>query len=257
MPRPIIITMTSMSTAMPEKSLAHPEPTSPDDMLRLARLLQFSDSTMPVGSFAFSNGLESAIQTGVVNDPDDLLHFVKVVTRQAAHMDGIASLHAHRAIVQGDFSGVLEADQALWDSRIGAEQHMMLARMGKKLAELALRFDDFPHVQRWLEAIKADQTPGCFPVGQALALAQLGADERQVFVVHQYSVASMILSAAVRLMRIDHLQTQRILFSAQEQISQDYHDVHALSLDEMSNFAPVFDVLVAHHVKAHVRLFMN
>lgn len=242
---------------MPEDEVQSPGHSAASDMLLLARLLQFSDSTLPVGSFAFSNGLESAVQTGVVTCPEDLLQFVEVVLRQAAHMDGVAALHAHRAISRGDFAAVLEADQALWDSRIGAEQHMMLARMGKKLAELALRFDEFPVVRQWLAAIRDNATPGCFPVGQALALAHLGATEAQVFVVHQYSVAAMMLSAAVRLMRIDHLDTQRILFVVQNRAPGDYEDVRELSLDEMSGFAPVFDVLVAHHVKAHVRLFMN
>lgn len=227
------------------------------DMLLLARLLHFSDSTMPVGSFAFSNGLESAVQTGVVSNADDLLDFVRVATRQAAHMDGIAALHAHRAAASEDFEAVLQADAALWASRIGAEQCLMLARMGKKQAELALRFAPFPLLEQLLAAIKSGETPGTFPIAQALALTRLGASEAQIFTVHQYSVTSMILSAAVRLMRIDHLQTQSILFTSQKHVSADYRDVRHLSLDEMSNFAPVFDILVAQHVKAHVRLFMN
>ncbi len=32
------------------------------------RLLQFGDSMLPVGSFAFSNALESAVEQGVVHD---------------------------------------------------------------------------------------------------------------------------------------------------------------------------------------------
>lgn len=228
-----------------------------NDMLLLSRLLQFSDSTLPVGSFAFSNGLESALQTGVVTDADSLQRFVEVVLRQAAHMDGIALLHAHRAITAGDYDGVLAADQALWNRRVGEEQQLMLARMGRKLAELSLKISAFPHLERWLAGIKAGETPGCFPIGQAMAFAQLGADEKQAFVVHQYGVAAMIMSAAVRLMRIDHLDTQRILFAAQESVEDEYASVCGLELEEMSSFAPVFDVLVAHHTTTHVRLFMN
>ncbi|MCL7999226.1 urease accessory protein UreF [Brucella sp. 21LCYQ03] len=233
------------------------EPRSMQDMVLLAKLLQFSDSTLPVGAFAFSNGLESALQTEVVTNPESLHQFVNLVVRQAAHMDGIAFLHAHRAILAGDYEAVLAADHEVWDRRVGEEQQLMLARMGKKFAELSLKISDFPPLERWLKDIKSGATPGCFPIGQALALAHMGADERQAFVVHQYGVASMILSAAVRLMRIDHLDTQRILFAAQGRVERDYEDVHGLGLDEMSSFAPVFDVLVAHHTKTHVRLFMN
>ena len=37
-------------------------------MTDLLRLLQFGDSMLPVGAFSFSNGLESAVQQGVVHD---------------------------------------------------------------------------------------------------------------------------------------------------------------------------------------------
>lgn len=227
------------------------------DMTHLARLLQFSDSTLPVGAFAFSNGLESALQTGVVTDPASLREFVELAVRQAARMDGVALLHASRAMRMGDYEAIRAADAALWSRRVGEEQQMMLARMGKKLAELALKISDFPVLERWLGDIRAGATPGCFPIGQAIALAHMGADEAETFVMHQYGVASMILSAAVRLMRIDHLDTQRILFVTQQRTQEDYEAVRHLALDEMSVFAPVFDVLVAHHTTTHVRLFMN
>ncbi|MBN9022388.1 MAG: urease accessory protein UreF [Rhizobiales bacterium] len=209
-------------------------PPSGHGLTHLARLLQFADSTLPVGAFAFSNGLESAVQTGVVSNAASLREYVELVTRQAARMDGIALLHAYRGAVAGDEDAIRRADAELWCRRTGEEQQLMLARMGRKLAELALKISDFRLLARWLAEIKAE-----------------------AFVVHQYGIASMVLSAALRLMRIDHLDTQRILFAAQERVEADYLAIRDLSLDEMSVFAPVFDVLVAHHTTAHVRLFMN
>lgn len=230
---------------------------APHDMVRLGRLLQFSDSTLPVGSFAFSNGLESALQTRIVTNPDDLHRYVEVMLRQAARMDGVALLHAHRAATVRDHDAVLCADRELMCRRVGEEQQMMLARMGRKYAELVLKLRPCPPIERWLRDIRAGAAPGCFPVGQAIALAQLGADEVEAFVMHQYGVASMILGAALRLMRIDHMDTQRILFAVQDRAQDDYLAVRDLALEEMASFAPVFDVLVAHHTTTHVRLFMN
>lgn len=228
-----------------------------NDILRQVRFMQFADSAFPVGSFAFSNGLESALQTGVVSDAKSLKDFVEIANRQAARMDGLALLHSHRAALTQDYDIILAADAELWCHRVGEEQQMMLARMGKKMAELALRIDEFPLLTRWLEDIRSERTAGCYPVGQAIALAQLGASEKETFTVHQYGVSSMILSAAVRLMRIDHFDTQRILYEVNARIADDYEAVCNLPLDEMESFAPVFDVLIGHHVTAHVRMFMN
>lgn len=242
---------------MPQSGSPTREQGTPREMVHLARLMQFADSTLPVGSFAFSNGLESALQTQVVTDPAGLLEYVAMATRQAARMDGVALLHAHRAAVAGDYDALLFTDRELACRRVGEEQQLMTTRMGKKFAELALKISEFPILGRWLADIRAEATPGCYPVGQAMAFAQLGADEAEAFVVHQYGIASMILSAALRLMRIDHLDTQRILFTVQQHVQDDYLAIRHLSLEEMSVFAPVFDVLVAHHTTTHVRLFMN
>ncbi|MBO1075522.1 urease accessory protein UreF (plasmid) [Roseomonas marmotae] len=226
-------------------------------MVHLARLLQFSDSTLPIGSFAFSNGLESALQTRIVTDPESLLDYVTLILRQTARMDGIALLHAHRSARSGRYDEVLQADGELYCRRVGEEQQLMLTRVGKKFAELVLSILPSPTLGRWLTDIKAGATPGCLPVGQGVALAHMGVDEVEAFVMHQYGIASMILSAALRLMRIDHVGTQRILFAAQARVEGDYLAVRDLSLDEMASFSPVFDVLVAHHTTTHVRLFMN
>lgn len=39
-----------------------------DEITRLMRLLEFSDSAFPVGTFSFSNGLETAAFEGIVYD---------------------------------------------------------------------------------------------------------------------------------------------------------------------------------------------
>lgn len=232
-------------------------PYGPSSMAHLARLLQFSDSTLPIGSFTFSNGLESAVQTGVVTDADSLAQYVRLIVRQAARMDGVALLHAHRAALSGDEAAIIGVDHELFCRRVGEEQQLMLTRVGKKFAELVLNIAPAPLLERWLGGIRRGATPGCLPVGQAIALAHMGIDEAEAFVMHQYGIATMILSAALRLMRIDHLDTQRILFATQARVAHDYAAVRELGLEEMASFAPVFDVLVAHHTTTHLRLFMN
>jgi len=232
----------------------HPDSSA---MLHLARLMQLSDSTLPIGSFAFSNGLESAVQTGIVADTDSLRSYVELILRQSSRMDGVALLHAHRAARAGDYESILEIDAELYCRRVGEEQQLMLTRVGKKFGELANEIMPGPLLSLWLADIKANATPGCLPVGHAVTLAYAGVDEAEAFVMQHYALASMVLSAALRLMRIDHLDTQRILFAAQARVEADYEAVKDHALDEMASFAPMLDVLVAHHTTTHVRLFMN
>ena len=67
----------------------------------------------------------------------------------------------------------------------------------------------------------------------------------------------MILGAALRLMQVDHLDAQAILFEVDQAAAADYAAIAAGLADDMATFAPIIDVLAAMHVKSHVRMFMN
>ena len=228
-------------------------PTIPE----LMRVLQFGDSMLPVGAFSFSNGIESAVQTGIVHDLETLRQFVQTAVEQAATGDGIAVLAAHCAACAADFARIVAADRAVFHRKLNEEMRTMSVRMGRKLAEMTVHVMTAPTVSAWLAAIKARKTPGTYPVGQALAFAALGLSGMDAFAVHQYGVATMMLSAALRVMKINYLDAQAILFEVNAAAEAAYERIAQSALEDMSAFAPVMDVLAAVHVKATIRMFMN
>jgi len=229
--------------------------TSP--VLRAMRLLQFGDSILPVGAFSFSNALESAVERGVVHDPATLRDWVGTATRQAASGDAIALLHAHRSACRSDLAGVISADHAVLERKLNEEARTMSTRMGRKLGELGERVVRDARIDAWLGAVREGRSPGSFPVGLGVVFAALGADEADAFAAHQYGVASMILGAALRLMRVDHMDTQSILFAIDAAAPEAYTSIRDKDLDDMSAFAPMTDILAAVHASAHVRMFMS
>lgn len=224
----------------------------------LMRALQFGDSMLPVGAFSFSNGLESAVQEHVVHDLATLRQFVRTAAEQAATGDGIALLEAHRGAQAKDLSRVIAADQAVYCRKLNEEMRTMTVRMGRKLGEMAMQvLPDPPLASDWLAAIKQNESPGTYPVAQALVFSALGLTEEDTFAVQQYGVASMMLGAALRLMKISYLDTQSILFEINQSAQEAYHRVAKAQLDDMSTFSPVLDILAATHVKSRIRMFMN
>lgn len=157
-----------------------------EKMLSVMRLLQFTDSTFPVGTFSFSNGLETAAYEKIVKTAGNLHDFVWSQALQAAYSDGVAAIHAHRAYLSGDYDAVAEADRFLILFKMNDEARLMLRRMGKKFAELASKLFDSEIIGRWLEEIKNEKTPGCFPIAQGIAYAAAGLSEREMFCAHQY-----------------------------------------------------------------------
>lgn len=231
--------------------------TLPGTAASLLRTLQFGDSMFPIGSFAFSGGLESAVQKRVVTDVASLEAYARTAVEQAASGDGIAVVCAHRAAAVGDLDALARIDRRVYARKLSGETRTMTVRMGKKFAEMGTEVTGAPLLQAWRARIDGGATPGCHPVVLALIFAVQGLPARDAFVVHQYGVASMILSAALRLMKVSHIDTQRMLYRLNAGADEAYAAAAAARLEDMCGFAPSVEVLAAVHVKAHVRLFMN
>ncbi len=231
--------------------------TPADGAIRLVRMLQFGDSMFPVGGFAFSSGLEAAIQKQVVIDVASLRAFARTAVEQAAMGDGIALIHAHGAASSGDLAEVARIDQIVYARKLASETRTMSVRMGRKLAEMGVAVVGTPLLEAWRERIASGAAPGCYPVALAVIFAAQGLPAREAFVVHQYGVASTILSAALRLMRISHVDTQAILYELNAGLEVAYATAAQARLADMASFAPLAEILAAVHGKAQSRLFMS
>jgi urease accessory protein len=230
---------------------------TPSGVAFLVRMLQFGDSMFPIGAFSFSSGLESAVQKGVVTDAATLHGFARTALEQAARGDGIALVAAHRAAIAGDVDALIRIDEQVYARKLSGEARAMSVRMGKKFTEMGVEVIGAPLLGTWRERIETSATPGCFPVALAINFAVQKLSSRQAFVVHQYGVAATILGAALRLMRIGHVETQKILYELNELAEGAYESAAAARLSDMSGYAPLTEILAAVHTKAHVRLFMS
>lgn len=226
-------------------------------MIALSRLLQFTDSTFPVGTFSFSNGLETASFENMVHDAETLKQLTWSQALQAAYSDGVAAIQAHRAFLRGDYEQIAVADNMLMLFKMNDEARLMLKRMGKKFAELAAKLFEDEIVTRWLKDIKDEKVPGTFPVAQGIAYAAAGVDEKALFCAHQYGVMNMVLSAALRCVKVSHYDTQKILFDLSERVEELYAEASQMELKDMNAFFPELDILASLHEKGNMRMFMN
>jgi urease accessory protein len=193
----------------------------------------------------------------VVTDANTLREFVRTAIQQAERGDCIALIAAHRAAAIGDVEGLLRIDAQVYARKLSEEARAMSVRMGKKFTELAVAVLREPLLRRWRECIETSAAPGCYPTALAIGFAVQNLPCRQAFVVHRYGVATTILSAALRLMRISHIETQTILYELTEEAEEIYAAARTARLPDMAGFAPMAEILAAVHTRAHVRLFMN
>ena len=130
------------------------------NILSLSRMMQFGDSMLPVGAFAFSNGLESAVQKGVVHDAETLRQYTHTALEQAAKGDAVAVVSATRAALAGDLEELIRVDREVLCRKLNEETRLMATRMGRKLAEMGADITENPLVIGWRDAIKDGRAPG-------------------------------------------------------------------------------------------------
>lgn len=228
-----------------------------DEITRLMRLLEFSDSAFPVGTFSFSNGLETAAFEGIVYDASTLQQYTRTALRQTIYSDAIAALIAFRATAVGNYEMIREADQQVILCKMNAEARLMLTRMGKKMAEICTQITDVPIMNRWLTDIRKEKTPGTYPVAQAIYFQQNGSTEKDLFVAIEYGAINMILNAALRCVKVSHYETQAILYRLCSEATADYEVIRKMTFEDMQAFAPEMDIIASLHEKGKMRMFMN
>ena len=218
-------------------------------------LMQLCDSALPVGGFSFSCALESAAEQGAVRDAATLEEYIRTVVSQTLRMDGVAALHAFRNSHNRD--RLHSIDALLHSRKPSLEWRTMSCRMGRKLAELGAAILPCPDLDNWLGDITAGRTPGSYATTQGLLFSLCGAHEEELFTAVGYGTATMIAGAALRLLRVTHLDTQRIIFSLADLVERLYGKVSGWSLDKMEGFAPQVEILSSLHERGKQRMFMS
>ena len=88
--------------------------------LSLLAGLRFIDSFFPSGGYAYSSGLEAAVQGGAVRSGDDLSRTSRICFgRGDAPRSAVAVAVAHEALTRNDIQAALRIDHELHAMKIG------------------------------------------------------------------------------------------------------------------------------------------
>jgi urease accessory protein len=113
--------------------------------LALPRLLQLCSANLPIGGFAFSQGLETAVDLGWISTRDDLYHWVATMLQESITKTDLALLLKQRqAICDNDWNCFDDNEQWVCATRETSEILMAECAMGNALLRLLknLRFKE-------------------------------------------------------------------------------------------------------------------
>lgn len=221
------------------------------DVASALALMQYGDSAYPAGGFAFSWGVEGLAADGLLDGPEDLDAFVwEHLSLRWASMDRPLLGRGYRA---GDLAAVAAVDRLAEAATPSAEMRDGSRRAGRALLGVAARLGG-PLSVAYRAALAADVRLGHLPVVQALAYRDAGLELRAAELVSGWTLINGLVSAAVRLGVVGHVEAQRCLGSARGVLADLLAE--APPADAVpSSFTPLIDIAVSRGRSRAVRLF--
>jgi len=219
--------------------------------------LRFVDSFFPSGGYAFSSGLEAAVQGGAVRNAEELSRYVvESLTTGIGEREAVAVGLAHDACVSGSMEIAFKADRELDAMKLGRESRTASRQMGRQVIRLAANQQArSPLIEDYLAAVEAEQTPGHLAVSFGLTLAAAGWSKEDSIAAFLYQTATGFVAAAMKLMPIGQREGQRLLESWLEVIERVSHK--AAHQRVLQSWSPVQDIYAMKHSRLESRLFRS
>ena len=225
--------------------------------LSLLKGLRFVDSFFPSGGYAFSSGLEAAVQGGAVRNAEELSRYVvESLTTGMGEREAVIVGIAHEAYVSGALETAFNADRELEAMKLGRESRTASRQMGRQVMRLAAdQFARQPLIEEYLAAVEAEQTPGHLAVSLGLTLAAAGWSKEDSIAAFLYQTATGFVAAAMKLLPIGQREGQWLLESwlgVVEPIS-----LKAAHQQVLQSWSPIQDIYAMRHSRLESRLFRS
>ncbi len=224
----------------------------------LYRLVSWLSPSFPVGAYAYSHGLEFAVEDARVSDEDSLFQWVDaILTHGAGRNDAIFFCAAWRA-ADGDDAGALIEVTTLADLHRGtAEMALESSAQGTAFIETAQACWSSPEFDRWVAALEETGRPVSYAIAVAVAAAAADIPLRAALLVYLQAISANLISAGIRLIPLGQTAGQRIQAALQDKVITAANAALVRSLDDIGIATPLVDWASAKHETQYTRLFRS
>jgi urease accessory protein len=175
------------------------------EQLALLRLCHLVSPALPIGAYAYSQGMEYAVQAGWISDEDTTLQWLEGLSHHAlGTLDLPILLRLHRSFSAGDAAAVRSWTAQLIASRETAELRAEERHLGRALARVLVELD-IVDARPWLDADAA------FATLFALAAARWHIGETESLSGYLWAWSENQVLAAIKLVPLGQSAGLRLL----------------------------------------------
>ena len=219
----------------------------------LTAALQLASSVLPIGAFSYSQGLEAAVETGLVQDEATARSWIahgllELVAPGDAAVVGLQ----YAAWCEQRFAVMNELNAWFLASRESAELRRETEQMGWSLRQLAFSLGWLP-VDRQVEPID----PVSYPTWFAVCGVALGMSLETCLTAFCFAWLEGQVLATMKAVPLGQVCGQRILQTTRARIPAAVHRASITSAAELISFAPMLGILSSRHETQYSRIFRS
>lgn len=214
---------------------------------QLLKLMSWLSPVFPIGGFAYSAGLEQAVQSGHVEDQISLAGWIRVqITQGAQWNDAVLLAEAHRSLA--DKPNLEELTDLCLALCVGQQRLDETRGQGTSFIQA---------VSHWVgpEHFPDRNTP--LPVAIGIAAAVEGLDIRLTAGAYLHAFVSNQLQCAIRLSVTGQDGAAKILAGLEPMVEATADRAAASTLEDLGAAAFIADIASMNHETLEPRLFLS
>lgn len=224
----------------------------------LPQLLTLFSPAFPIGGFAWSHGLETAVAEGLLADADSVADWIAVLLdRGSGWNDCVLLTEAWRSAKDGDpdrLAAVAELALALAGS---AERRAETLALGTAFAEASRPWLDASGQGGDVGGQEEDSAAAPYPVAAGDLAASAGLPLADTLLGYAHGFAASLVSAAVRLVPLAQSDAVRVLRRLEPVIQATAERAVRSTLDDLGSAALGSDIVALRHETLRTRLFRS
>ncbi|WP_213297034.1 urease accessory protein UreF [Paraburkholderia sacchari] len=228
------------------------------NIAELTALLHLASPALPIGAFSYSQGLEAAIDAGLIANADDAAHWIAGGLANVL-APGELPFIAHQLERWSrhdvhDARALIEANEEFVASRESAELRRETSQMGWSLRQLCAQLE-------WGDAARRETLERMTPIAQPTAFAFAAfahdASADATLAAYAFSWVENQVAAALKAVPLGQVAGQRIVVALRPAIESAVARALATPPDALNTFAPQLGILSARHESQYSRLFRS
>ena len=218
------------------------------ELQALLRLTAWLSPAFPVGSFAYSGGLERAVADGLVCDAASLAAWIgTLIEHGSAWNDAVLLAEGHRQQADPErLAEIAALAEALAGSR---ERHQETMLLGDAFLAAARAWPD--------DVFERLPDKAVYPIAVGAAAGAHGIGLEKVIAVFLHAYASQAVSAGIRLGVAGQRDGVAVLAGLEEQIAAIARRAADSTLDDLGSAAIQADIASLRHETQATRLFRS